>query len=275
MAAAALPVLLEHGVREFVVTSTGNSTTAMARLLRDCPELTMHAFAGREFQSRCGITPAANVQLHVVDGDFVEAERVAKRFAQDAGLPLEGGFYNPARRLGLATAFLEVWAESPIPPTHYFQAISSGMGLVGVGELAVALPDRAGQRALPKLIAVQQDTCAPIVAAHSEDATSIEQKHVVSSPVGPAKAILRGDPTGSYPHVRRWIKQSDGDAVAVSASQIRSAAAELRSYGIDPSAEGAAALAAALKFAHDGRFTKDACVMVNVTGGAQSEDMRG
>ena len=271
MAAASLPYLFQRGVTRFVVSSTGNSTSAMARLMAHYPEMHMIAFAGRDFAGRYQPGGTTNVEFRVTDGDFVDAEQEAKRYAAEHSIPLEGGFFNVSRRIGLATAFLEAYTECERSPDWYFQAVSSGMGLVGVGELASTLPGKGGGPGLPKLVAVQQSSCAPIVHAYHEKCEAFPQSLRVHQPEGVARAILRGDPTSSYPHVRRWLLRSGGDACIVTRKAIFDSLEELSAVGIYASPEGGAALASAFIMGLEGRYHQDDIVVVNITGGAVRE----
>jgi threonine synthase len=267
MAAVALAYLLECGVRRFVVTSTGNSTTAMARLMPLYPELEMIAFAGREFADRHNVPQLPNVHLEFVNGDFVEAERAAKEYAQEHNAAWEGGFFNPARRVGLATAYIEACAQLGRAPDWYFQAVSSGMGIVAASEFAGCQVKEGLVPRLPRLVAVQQESCAPMVRAFRENCARIQPHHRVDNPKGVAKAILRGDPSASYPYVRQHILASDGDIVSVSEAEIFAAKAEVhKRYGICAGESAAAAIAAALRFGVDGRISPDELVLVNVSG---------
>ena len=92
MAAGSLAYMLDNGVSEFVVVSTGNSTSAMTRLLSKYPELHMHAFAGKGFVGRHRLRDMENVSFHAVGGDFVSAGKQARAFANKKGFVWEGVF---------------------------------------------------------------------------------------------------------------------------------------------------------------------------------------
>lgn len=62
-----------------------------------------------------------------------------------------------------------------------------------------------------------------MVAAWREGALSIAPHHVVAHPRGPARAILRGDPSATYPHLREIVSASGGTFEAVDASEIAAA----------------------------------------------------
>jgi threonine synthase len=80
------------GIREFVVSSTGNSSSALAYAAQRLGIFHMHSFAGREFVDRHDYHDGPGVTLHVIDGNYVEASNAAKRFAADRGLILREDF---------------------------------------------------------------------------------------------------------------------------------------------------------------------------------------
>ncbi len=267
MAAGAIGFLHQCNVSHFVVTSTGNSTTAMARLMQEYPEMKMTAFAGKEFIGRHEFTDIPNIDFRPVAGDFVSAEVAAKEFAHNYGVVWEGGFFNSSRRIALATAYLEACEEIGGAPDWYFQAVSSGMGLVGVGEVAKAQTILGNISCPPRLVAVQQESCSPMVKAFQEGFDNINDSHRIINPKGVAKAILRGDPTASYPIVLKHVQATKGSFISVSEKDILWAKillAEKQNLHIGESA--AAALAAALKMGRAGTFSSNDLVLVNLTG---------
>lgn len=268
MASVSLSFLGEVGVTEFVITSTGNSSTSYAYGAHLYPEFAVHIFAAEDFARRVGYRHAENVALHIVPGDFVEAERTARIFAQEHDLPFEGGFFNPARREGLKLAYLEAYEQMPCAPDYLFQAVSSGMGIMGAFKGIDEFIRLGYAEDYPRIVCVQQQTCCPMVKAFREDSPTIGPNHCISRPRGLAKAILRGDPSATYPYVRQIVRQTGGSIEAVSKHGILEARALLEeSEGIRASYTGAVALAAAIEMRRRDVLKADAVLLVNVTGG--------
>lgn len=271
MADVALAYLYESGVHTFATSSTGNSSSAYAHAIARFPELTMYVFTGEDFRGRLAIEAADRiVDVVLRDGTFVEAFELAGEFARRRGVVAERGFFNPGRREGLKLAWLEAAEQVPRSIDWYVQAVSSAMGVYGVykaaGELcALGLLERA-----PRLLCVQQDTCAPMVTAWRDGSEEIRPADVVPRPTGIAEAILRGDPTRAYPHVRRIVLESGGTFVSVSEHEIRDAfdlVEELE--GITPCFAAAAAVAGLSKLRLEGCVDETETVLVNLTGGAR------
>jgi threonine synthase len=71
--------------------------------------------------------------------------------------------------------------------------------------------------------------------------------------------------------ILRAVKESGGDALAVSESAIRAATLQLsRATGVDAAPEGGCALAVVAQLAREGRVARDAEVLVFNTGSGAS-----
>jgi threonine synthase len=263
------PFLRELGVREFVASSTGNTSTAIAWMARYYPDMRVHIFIGQEFASRLDHVASPNVTTHVLARSFVDTSAVAQQFAADHRLYWEAGFFNPARRDGLKTAFIEAVLDMGHAPAAYVQAVSSAMGVVGTAKGASELPAFGLPAANPRLICVQQASCAPMVTAWEAGSRTIRPEDKIDDPQGIAEAILRGDPSGAYPIVQRLVRESGGTCVKVGDPAIRRAQSLLLEHaGIVACEAGACALAGHIALIERGELREgDGPVLVNVTGG--------
>jgi threonine synthase len=269
MAILVIIQLMELGVKEFVASSTGNSSSALAYAVSQIGEgIRMHSFAGKEFVHRHDYHEHPQIILHEIDGTYVEASNRAKSFAISNGLVSEGGFFNYARREGLKLAYLEAYDAIPGGPDVVIQAISSGMGLYG-GYRGMREYQRLGKlQKTPRFVCVQQDTCAPMVSAYQSGSHVIRPEDIVHSPQGLAHAILRGDPTQTYPFMLKIVTESGGCFVAVTTDEIVDAWSLVQHYhGIKADYAGAAAIAAAFKLRESGWINQEERVLVNLTGG--------
>jgi threonine synthase len=268
MAAVALPYLYECGVRRFCTSSTGNSSTAFAHRISSFPKLVMYLFSASAFGDRVQECDTPQVVHFVLeDATFVEAFDAAKEFANRHGLVSERGFFNPGRREGLKLAWLEAADQVPRPIDWYAQAVSSAMGVYGVYKGANELRSLGRLDRLPRLLCVQQETCAPMVTAWSEGSRRIRPQDIVHRPSGIAKAILRGNPALAYPHVRKIVIESRGTFVAVGEREIRSAREQVEDLeGISPCFSASAAVAGALKLRRLGELRSEDTILVNLSG---------
>lgn len=268
MAAVALAYLYESGVRHFCASSTGNSSTAYAHQITKIPGMKMSLFTAAEFQQRVTFPPTPQIEHHLLEGkSFAEAFNYAAEFAGQHGYTAERGFFNPGRREGLKLAWCEATDQVEAPIDWYVQAVSSGMGVYGTYKAARELQRIGHIEHLPRLLCVQQQSCAPMVSAWNEGAEQIAERHIVRKPRGIAKAILRGDPSGVYPYMRKIVQHSGGGFAAVSEDEIREAQSlvrELEGIAICPSAS--AAVAGLIKMRKNGRIGSGETVLINLTG---------
>jgi threonine synthase len=171
----------------------------------------------------------------------------------------------------LKLAWLEATEQVRRPIDWYVQAVSSAMGVYGVYKAAGELVQAGLADRVPRLLCVQQETCAPMVAAWRAGSDHIRPSDIVRRPKGIAAAILRGDPTRAYPHVRRIVLESGGTFTSVTEQEIRAAhrlAIELE--GIQPCFAAAAAMAGLIQARDLGVVDAQETVLVNLTGGFRS-----
>lgn len=268
MAVVSLAFLSEVGVRAFCTSSTGNSSTAYAHAIARYPGMRLYLFTAESFRDRVQYGNGEQVIPFVLRGaSFVDAFNASGAFASRHRLVSERGFFNPGRREGLKLAFLEAAEQIPAPVDWYVQAVSSAMGVYGTYKGARELTRMGAIARPPRLLCVQQDTCAPMVRAFRDNSPVIRPSDVVRRPTGIAEAILRGDPTKAYPHVREIVVESHGSFVAVSEADIREARRMVEELeGISPCFSASAALAGVIRLVRSDDFPRRDTVLINLTG---------
>lgn len=268
MAAVALAYLFECGVRHFCTSSTGNSSTAYATLIKNIPELRMSLFTGSDFRNRVNYADTAQIDHYILQGGtFVEAFDCAAGFAAEHGYTSERGFFNVGRREGLKLAFFEAADQIDREIDWYVQGVSSAMGVYGTYKGAGELRQLGQISQLPRLLCVQQETCAPMVDAWLANSEKIREEHIVANPTGIAKAILRGNPSRVYPYMREIVTKSRGGFAKVSDRRIRQARQlVLEHEGIDICFSAATAVAGLIKMLEEGFVPADDTILINLTG---------
>lgn len=269
MAEISLAYLWERGVRSFCTSSTGNSSSAYAHSIQNYPDMKLFLFTAENFAKRVQYADHAQVKHFGMRGaSFVGAFEYAAVYAKKHNLVSERGFFNIGRREGLKLAYLEACDQIPQGIDWYVQGVSSAMGVYGTYKGAKEMLALKKIKSLPRLLCVQQESCSPMVNAYQEDAEEIKSHHIIPNPKGIAEAILRGDPTRAYPHVRRIVKESRGQFIAVSENEIREAKKMVEELeGISPCFSASATVAGVIKGVREGSFPKDDTVMINLTGG--------
>ncbi len=155
-------------------------------------------------------------------------------------------FFEPGRLEGKKTMGFEIaeaFAGSPLPAAIFYPT-GGGTGLVGIWKALNELrewgvADAAHQR-LPRLVAVQSENCAPVVAAFEAGAHEV-------SPVVSRGTLADGldVPGAIMGHAMlSALRQSNGLALSVAEEEIESAFHQLGRYGIGAGHESAATLAA-------------------------------
>lgn len=76
------------------------------------------------------------VKIIALDSDYEDAMKVARKLSNQKGFIRVGGTKNVAKRDGLATSFLAAVETIDEMPDHYFQAVGSGAGGIGVWEMS-------------------------------------------------------------------------------------------------------------------------------------------
>ena len=271
-----IAALRELGVREFVTASTGNSCTAMARIVARFPDMRMHAFVGDEFLQRVAHAEAPNISVYwLPHGSFVDACEAAAWLAARSELARDGGFFFFAKREALKTVYLEAAAQVSREIEVYVQAVSSGIGVYATSRAARELVALGYTRTIPRLVCVQEATCDPMVRSFGRGAGVFDRRDVVARPRGLATPTHRGDPSRSYPYVRAAVLTSNGTMLSVGADTMR----EMRELamateGLEICYASAMTIAAARDLARSGRVRTDAVVLLNLTGAERPPSTR-
>lgn len=266
MAVISLIQMINSGIKEFAISSTGNSSSAFlyySNLLKG--RIKCHVFGDSTKMHRIRYENEYS-ENHPIDGDYVEAGEKAKKFAVDNNIFWEGGFFNYARREGLRTAYIEAFQQMNYDVDVAFQMVSSGMGILGGYKAAKELKAAGILNKIPKFICVQQDTCKPMVDAYRDNMEYIDEKYIIKEPEGRAEAILRGDPTGCYPYLLDMVKSTNGSFEVVTQNDLQQGRKELNELGVNAGYEAAGSYMASKKLIDKGIIKENERVLVMLTG---------
>jgi threonine synthase len=260
--------LREHGVRDFVMASTGNSCTAVARIVARFPDMRLHVFVGDEFLPRVACADAPNVVVYWLPrGTFVEACAAAAWFATRSGFVADSGFPFFPKREALKTVYFEAALQVPRAIEVYVQSVSSGIGVYATHQAARELRAMNLSRSVPRLVCAQEDSCDPLVRSYSRGADRVDVTDIVARPSGLAKATLRGDPSGAYPHLRGIVTASGGTMLSVGAEALReSRELAMQTEGLHICYASSATIAAARVLSSTGVVRRNATVLLNLSG---------
>jgi threonine synthase len=215
---------------------------------------------------------ATGAQLRLVTGTISDAGRALQPFLSQGFFPVTT-FREPYRVEGKKTIAFELaeqlgwrWPSAIIYPT------GGAVGLIGIWKAAQELAEIGWvQPPLPRLVAVQSTTCAPIVAAFEAGADATGP---IKNPATVAPGIRVPDPFAG-PLALRAIRETNGTAIAVSDSEILDAMRRAsRLSGIFFGPEGGATVAAARRLREDGWLSEaDDVVLLNTGSGLKHLDL--
>ena len=218
--ALAASVLKEHGIKEYVVASTGNTATAFAHYL---------AKAGISCSIFVPYDSLADSEAHIgtygqklfrVKGDYAKAKKVAAEYAKKYGILMTGGNLDPLRLEAKKTQVYEMLRIIGKMPDVYIQALSGGTGPFAVEKAIKDLKGTGIADKLPRFLLSQGNLCAPQAHAWEKAKKAgfpegYEKEYpVYENPETLIPTIATGDPK-MYPLMAPLVKSTGGEIFEV------------------------------------------------------------
>jgi len=218
----------------------------------------------------------SSVILVSLRGDYTDAIRFASHLTECSSacdLINEGGVRNIARRDGLGIIILDALLQIRRMPDHYFQAVGSGVGAIGVYEMAYRACRRFTENSIPHMHLAQNLPFAPMFSAwrarrnviiaddmRNADACIKEMYADVLSNKNPPYSIKGG--------VYDVLSATDGEMYGIKNSEARAAQKLFECVeGIDIDPAASIAVAALVNAVERGIVKKNDYVLLNITGG--------
>jgi threonine synthase len=263
-AAVAVAAMVESGINEAVIASTGNAAVAYAAACARAGIKLWVFMTSLVPQEKLRETALFGAEVIRVSGNYDQTKQIASQFAQRRHLFLDRGASSVPSRESMKTIAYEVveqlgWRT----PDWYIQAVSGGMGPLGVYQGFKELYSMGLISHIPKLAVIQTEGCSPMVQAFKAGKD-------VAEPVIPNTRIIilaTGDPGNSYTYLWKLVQSYGGlmesvpDAEAFSAMR---ALAKSEGMAVEPAT--AVAFAGLEKMLKNGSIGKDELVVVNCTG---------
>ncbi|NDJ79258.1 MAG: pyridoxal-phosphate dependent enzyme [Chloroflexi bacterium] len=271
--ALTISYLNSQGVRECVMASTGNKAAAYAAFCARAGIRLWIFLTSTVPSEKLRELALYGAEVVKITGTYDQAKKVAQDFAArrrlfyDAGarsIPGREAFKTIAFEIAEQLARLEPAGEGKWrAPDWYIQAVSGGIGPLGVWKgfqelKAMGLIDK-----LPRLAIVQAEGCSPM-------ATAWRFKLETADAVVPHTRIAvlaTGDPGRTYTMLRNACLQTNGTMLAVSdgdAFRSMRRMARVEGYSMEPAA--AVAFGGLERLIADGVIGKDETVVVNCSG---------
>ncbi|MHC1635212.1 MAG: cysteate synthase [Candidatus Methanospirareceae archaeon] len=261
--------------RMLVVCSAGNTARGFV-YISSILNIPIIAVVPRDYMDRMwAVEEIKGVVLIAVVGDYTDAIKVGEKISGLEGMLGEGGVRNVARRDGLGMVLLDALLSMKELPRHYFQAVGSGVGAIGVFEMAKrVIEDGRFGKELPRLHLAQNLPFAPmynawkakrreIIAEHDmQDAdNAIKRMYAnVLSTKNPAYSIKGG--------VYDILNEAGGTIYGITNEEAKEAEKLFESIeGIDLDPAASVGIAALIKAVEQDAVGKDDKILLNVSGG--------
>jgi len=272
-AAVAVTALRRAGITECVLASTGNAGTAYAAYCARAGIklwLFLTSLVPSEKMREAALYGAEVVK---VSGTYDETKTVAAQFAKRRGIYMDRGAKAVPGKESMKTLGFEIAEQFGLQfdssgerwrsPDWYIQAVSGGIGPLGVWKgfselLHMGLIDK-----MPRLGVIQAAGCAPMVkafAAGKEKADPVVPRTLIH-------VLATGDPGWSYQSLREAVLSNNGAMLAVEDGETFSAMRRLASKaGLSVEPATGVAFAGLEKMLVDGIIGPAETVVVNCSG---------
>jgi threonine synthase len=279
-AAVTIAALKEGGVTEMVAASTGNVAISLSAYAARAG-IKLWAFV-------TSLVPGVKMreialygsQVVKITGSYDQAKQVAAEFARQRGLYQDMGARTVTAVEAMKTIAFEIAEQltlqlGPPPssteatpkwrtPDWYVQAISGGMGPLGVYKGFRELQGLGMIDRIPAIAPIQAEGCAPMVDSWKK---GLEIAEPVLSPQTRIETLATGDPGRTYVMLRKQVNETHGVFESVSdedAFRAMHVLAKMEGISAEPAA--AVAFAGLFKLVRAGIIKSTDTVVVNCTG---------
>lgn len=216
-------------------------------------------------------------QVVKITGSYDQAKQVAAEFARQRGLYQDMGARTVTAVEAMKTLAYEIAEQLTIQqgplggnsskwrtPDWYIQAISGGLGPLGVYKGFRELKQLGIIERIPALAPIQADGCAPMVLSWKKD---LEKAEAVLSPHTRIETLATGDPGRTYTMLRQQVNETNGVFESVSDEEaFRAMHVLAKMEGISAEPAAGVAFAGLFKLARAGIIKPTDTVVVNCTG---------
>jgi threonine synthase len=263
-AAVAVAAMVESGINEAVIASTGNAAVAYAAACARAGIKLWVFMTSLVPQEKLRETALFGAEVIRVSGNYDQTKQIAAQFAERRKLFLDRGASSISARESMKTIAYEIveqlgWRT----PDWYIQAVSGGMGPLGVYQGFKELFSMGMITHIPKLAVIQAEGCAPMVRAFKSG------KDVAEAVIPNTRIIIlsTGDPGRSYTYLWNLVQNFGGLMESVTDAEAFSAMHTLaKSEGMAVEPATSVAFAGLEKMLRNGDIDSEELVVVNCTG---------
>ncbi len=274
-ASVTIAALKEAGITEMVAASTGNVAISYS------------AYASRAgvklWAFVTSLVPGVKMreialygsQVIKITGSYDQCKQVASEFARQRGLYQDMGARTITSIEAMKTIAFEIAEQLTAiqgldenskwrTPDWYVQAVSGGMGPIGVYKGFREMRQMGWVDSIPAFAPIQAEGCAPMVDSWKK---GLEKAEPVVSPKTRIETLATGDPGRSYELLRSRVIETNGVFESVSdedAFRAMHVLAKMEGISAEPAA--AVAFAGLFKLIRAGVIKPSDTVVVNCTG---------
>ena len=264
---AAVSKAKELGQMRLTMPSAGNAAGAMSAYAA-VGGMEAHVFMPKDAPIANKVEcEAYGAKLTLVDGFITDAGQMSQRAAEELGLFDVSTLREPYRAEGKKTMGYEIVEQLGFEvPDVIVYPTGGGTGIVGIWK-ALDEMEQLGWigSERPRMVCVQAEGCAPLVAAYEKGEEFAEP---FPNPQTLAAGMRVPAAIGDF-LVIRAVRESGGTAVTVSDAEMVDGMVEMaRTEGVFAAPEGGATLAAMRKLIEVGLILQDERVVLLVTGNA-------
>lgn len=279
-AAVTIAALKEGGITEMVAASTGNVAISLSAYAARAG-IKLWAFV-------TSLVPGVKMreialygsQVVKITGSYDQAKQVAAEFARQRGLYQDMGARTITAIEAMKTIAFEIAEQltqqvGPPPdstpekpkwrtPDWYIQAVSGGMGPIGVYKGFSELRELGLIDRIPALAPIQADGCAPMVISWK---MGKEKADPVLSPKTRIETLATGDPGRTYSMLFKQVNETNGVFESVTDEEaFRAMHVLAKMEGISAEPASGVAFAGLFKMVRAGIIKPTDTVVVNCTG---------
>jgi threonine synthase len=263
-AAVAVAAMVEAGIQEAVIASTGNAAVAYAAACARAGIKLWVFMTSMVPPEKLREVALFGAEVVKVTGTYDQTKDIAAQFAERRGLQLDRGAGHLPSRESMKTIAYEIIEQLEWKaPDWYIQAVSGGLGPLGVYHGFQELYDMGLIDKIPKLGIIQTAGCAPMVKAFKAGKSTAE-------PVNPETRIAilsTGDPGVTYTYLWELTQKHGGMMEAVTDTEAFDTMRSLaKADGLAVEPATAVAFAGLHKLVKNGIINNDEVVVVNCTG---------
>jgi len=272
-ATVAISALKEMGVDELVVASTGNVAIAYAAYCARAGIKLWAFFPSMTPNEKMREAALYGAEVIKITGTYDQTKELAARFARQKGIFLDRGIKSVAAIEAMKTMAYEIaeqlgnefeggkrWRS----PDWFLQAVSGGMGPIGVGKGFRELYDVGLVDKMPALGMIQASGCAPMVEAFRRGQRIATPN---DNPQTFITTLATGNPGRAYELLYDYVEAHGGYFIDATDEETFNAIRVLaRTDGISVEPAVGTAFAGLFKMVQQGIIKPDDVVVVNCSG---------